>query len=39
MKNKILKGLALAGLVLSLGACNKTNDDTIEYTLKVYDLD
>lgn len=39
MKNKILKGLVLAGLVLSLGACNKTNDDTIEYTLKVYDLD
>ena len=39
MKNKILKGIAFAGLVLSLGACNKTNDDTIKYTLKVYDLD
>ncbi len=39
MKNKILKGLALASLLLSLAACNKTNDDTIEYTLKVYDLD
>ena len=37
MKNKILKGLALAGLVLSLGACDKT--DEIKYSLKVYDLD
>ena len=43
MKNKILKGLALTGLLLSLAACDKKEEpkkeEKITYTLKVYDLD